>query len=423
MTTALYYLASIDVGELTYYHWFRFPDFRDLDHPDASGAGTASATHTAVVYSELVDALPRSRTTHQTPDDEQKEIKRALGHRFWVDPEHNRATLTELAAQVLPARLREELAEPRTRQGRLKLLLGPSQRWARIPWELLPVGGRRLLDVADICGTVPAPLLDDRARQPRTTQGPGLYVIDPLNTLRRLLDAPRRRDWNNRAKRSGCTLIGLKNITRTDLSTALRADPPPGRMLYLGHCVPPNTPTEPSTAGLLLYDRDRATDGARVAAERHLGQPDLLHALTPLDLFLGTPAKRDAQGLPLPGTEIPGHELWPMPPRVGLIACGSAEADSYNEALGLVAACVNAGAEYVTATRWTLPVDKHTGNATSALAMAVDDALLAPDPVAAVTEWQRQQLTNWLAKPETVANSPMLWASLQSFHAPTPDPQ
>lgn len=89
---------------------------------------------------------------------------------------------------------------------------------------------------------------------------------------------------------------------------------------------------------------------------------------------------------------------------------------------------VRGGAEHVTAARWTLPTDaafaaaalrRGTGEAAafSAAVAAVDAAHEAPDPVAALGAWQRDQAERWAAT-ASPAYSPLLWAAFATTWAP-----
>jgi hypothetical protein len=96
----------------------------------------------------------------------------------------------------------------------------------------------------------------------------------------------------------------------------------------------------------------------------------------------------------------------------------------HHEALGLVAALVNSGAEYVTATRWALPTDGYCGDATTRLALAVDHAHQQPDPIADLSRRQRERMNTWLSNPKEPTKSPLIWAASTTFRAratPTPN--
>jgi len=159
---------------------------------------------------------------------------------------------------------------------------------------------------------------------------------------------------------------------------------------------------------------------------------DTHRPLSALDLLLGTSqdAHRDP-GLRYahPGTVL-GHEIWPMPPRVALIACESGGDYAASETFGLVVAAHSNGAEYVTATRWTLPTDHafalhHPGLVstypTSDLAVNVHRALQTTHPIDVTRTWQLKQLHQW-AVTGHITHTPLIFASIAVHHAPRRNP-
>jgi hypothetical protein len=128
--------------------------------------------------------------------------------------------------------------------------------------------------------------------------------------------------------------------------------------------------------------------------------------LTAADIVLG-----HRPGIPAP---------WRMPNRVALIACESGGEARFAEPVGLVAAALHTGAEYVTATRWTLPTDAGlrafgpTANSeTTALPgaiIAVNTAHESADPVASLNHWQREKAVRWEAEGR-LEDSPIIWAA------------
>jgi hypothetical protein len=119
-------------------------------------------------------------------------------------------------------------------------------------------------------------------------------------------------------------------------------------------------------------------------------------------------------------------QRWPMPRRVGIIACQADDA-GYVEQTGLTLAALNAGARIVTTTRWALPgdatarTDPTKSGPTTAVALAVDEALRAADPAAALREWQLGELDAWRSAATPVArraHAPLLWAALVTYMLP-----
>ena len=105
---------------------------------------------------------------------------------------------------------------------------------------------------------------------------------------------------------------------------------------------------------------------------------------------------------------------------------------SHIEPFGLVVAFLQAGAELVTATKWTLPTDlaiagvmRHRGAQELApgrgpfnlAAREVDRIQSDPDPVRALGQWQRQRLQDWRSS-GSLLDSPIIWAALANHHAP-----
>lgn len=133
-------------------------------------------------------------------------------------------------------------------------------------------------------------------------------------------------------------------------------------------------------------------------------------------LLLSTPALTAAEFTAFDWLAEP--DRFPAPPRVALIACGSDDGKEIEQS-GMPIAAVNAGAELVTATRWVLPVDQKLAAScpTAALAMAVDTAHAAADPLAALRRWQIDRLRNWRDR-GAVTDTPLLWASLVTYLAP-----
>jgi hypothetical protein len=110
---------------------------------------------------------------------------------------------------------------------------------------------------------------------------------------------------------------------------------------------------------------------------------------------------------------------WPMPPRVALVACASGGDYRFDEANGLVAAMILAGAVLVTATLWSLPTTagyrslaegELADDPMGELIIAVDDAHQQEDAVLALGRWQRRQMRRWRSG-DTTAH-PVFWASV-----------
>lgn len=124
---------------------------------------------------------------------------------------------------------------------------------------------------------------------------------------------------------------------------------------------------------------------------------------------------------------VPGTSIWPMPPRVGLIACHSGSESSSSEPFGLTTACLEAGAELVFATRWTMYTDAAYSILSNDedpptpflnLSLKVDEFLKAEDPIHQMTDWKKDCLNEWRKDPYNAALSPIAWVALTVFRAP-----
>lgn len=191
-------------------------------------------------------------------------------------------------------------------------------------------------------------------------------------------------------------LFRRSDTDRIWLSRMLAAEP--SRLLFVGHAS-----AAPGDAGY---------------AERaaiHLACQDTI------------PGYADAVGTHRPFTAadlLTDTTAWPMPPRVALLACASGNDYRFDEATGMVAAVILAGAEVVTATLWSLPTTaghrRFRGDAAladsdpmSELVIAVDTAHDADDAARAVVRWQRSQMRRW--RQGDRAAHPIYWGALVTF--------
>jgi hypothetical protein len=123
---------------------------------------------------------------------------------------------------------------------------------------------------------------------------------------------------------------------------------------------------------------------------------------------------------PLTASDLMSLQLT-MPPRVALLACASGGDYRFDEATGLVAAIVLAGAQLVTATLWSLPTTagyrqfarSPEGDPMAEAIIAVDDAHQTEDAGCAVNKWQRAQMRRWRDGDATA--NPVYWAALVTF--------
>jgi len=430
-------VRATDAGD-TYLTW------RWLDDPAHPEFAVLPAASVGAAGELLAAALPTA-LPGETPAEG---VRRALTRGPFATPAAERELSAALTETVFPPRLREQIAA-RARAGeRVLVRLTPSPRLARIPWELLFVtAGRRLLEVAELVHEPPAAVHAERPRLPEQWQRvrgrPVLLVIDPpmprgatglgpvLDRADQVLFARRLSELAAagrlpRAERADA----IRSTTRLDLHKALAT--PRSRLFFLGHVSA--RADEPGSAALHLSDTARiwgtATPLGRPGPDgRPRADPDAHRPFAALDLFLGT-VDADERVWRRYGDAGPqrGHELWPMPARVALIACDGHADFRAEETFGLVVAMIHAGAELVTTTRWTLPADREFRGLPGAradtrpvteLALRVDAAHETADPVADLTAWQRARLRAWSTGAADPADgTPLVWASPTHTVAP-----
>ncbi|OUS97280.1 CHAT domain-containing protein [Rhodococcus sp. NCIMB 12038] len=436
-------VRTADAGD-TYVTW------RWLDDAATPYAARLSATALTAGLDQLAHAL----ITPMDGEDAETAVSRGLTDGAFANRASERALAEELAAAVLPGPLVEQLLA-RTNSGlRIRLRLTPSPQLARIPWETLAISGdQRLVDVVDIIHDPPATVHSARNAQVRPwgelRTYPPLFIIDPkipgrvtehglkptlpVGDWRVMRDRIRKYENTDGADgRTNRTMPGTM-MTRGALSTRLRTTR--SRLFYFGHVSA--TPDEPGTASLHLSDTAATWGMAEPMRRSRLGPEgmpvpatsDDHRPLSALDLMLGTTMTTDRNVWKYYGADTAqaGSEIWPMPPRVAIIACEGGVDYRSSETFGLVMATLDAGAELVTTTRWTLPTDggirqryphlSRDVHPTVEVALAVDHAHTLDDPIAYLTEWQRGQLQLW-RETGGIQYSPLLWASLTHTYAP-----
>jgi tetratricopeptide (TPR) repeat protein len=311
-----------------------------------------------------------------------------------VDPDANRALCAQLGALLLPQPLRQAL----TIDLSSTVIVAPSPVLAAVPWELLIVDGAdtRVIERAKVlAGISPAHLVNLPTRE-RPRQRGVVRIVDP--TGRRAARSRSSiypdgvpRTWSDRTRphedrrsdpETGCTADELGELLSRH----------PRRLLYLGHVSSDREWVPTRTALELAGD---ATSAPRLTAHAWLSAPG----------------------------------RWPAPPRVALIACQSDDA-GFDEQAGLAFAAIHAGARLITTTRWSLPTDASEGliastdaqqEATTALAVAVDDSHDTTDAVSSLRAWQLDQLRRWRTATDDAArraHAPLLWAALSTYEIP-----
>lgn len=406
-----------DAGDL-YLSW-RLPD-----DPTRRGAVALPGADIDAAVRALSAALPRPT--------EPAALERSLtdGALAALDTENSLAQT--LSKALLPHGLAVVLHEFHVRGVRPRIRLQPSPRVAQVPWEIIaPDPDLRLIEIADIELAAPAGIVHAPSRIARTWATdrdlPVVAVLDPrvpgfradsvLGSVLGRMDATApltahvaEHLAHGRLRPAVSEPVGVFRRTDLDrawLSRTLRAGA--ARLVYVGHV----------TAA-------RPESGQSENAELHLActaetlgfaEPQRGHRpLSAKDLLLGTHTL-----VPAPST---GPELWPIPSRVALIACESGGDLRFTEALGLVAAMINGGAELVTATRWPLPTDlafQRFAGVVGATPLqdvvrAVDAAHDRADPVRVLGGWQRDRLHMW-RETGAVEHSPLLWSAFATFRA------
>jgi hypothetical protein len=320
-----------------------------------------------------------------------------------VDAEHALSkTLTEA---FLPDRLAEELKQ-RCTLGKLGLfrVLSPPSAYA-VPWELLVIGDARLIDLADVVHVAPPLGRDGTDHRPRQwTNSPPLRVVDPAD--RHPVLAPFTADKIKHAQMYGWGTSEIRQRYTPQRLSADLTDAACSRLLWVGHVS-----STDGTPGSVALEMSRPSD-----------QQDQPTRLSAAMLFTDVGDTRAADS----------GRAWPAPSRVALIACRSGSDMSHVEPFGLVVAFLQAGAELVTATKWTLPTDlaiagvmalggrrRFTPGAGpfNAAAHAVDRIQCDADPIRALGDWQRGRLKDWRSTGD-LSDSPIIWAALANHHAP-----
>ncbi|MEU6560425.1 CHAT domain-containing protein [Nocardia nova] len=377
-----------------------------------------------------VDAVVR-RLTAALPDlTDPAGLEQSLTTGAFSDRSSEYELAQALSRALLPQGLAMQLHALMVRGVRPHIRLQPSPRVAQVPWEILaPDPALRLIDIADVSLLAPAGIVHAPDRAERTWAAdrelPVIAVLDPRvpgfradselgSVLGRMSAtaplAERVAGYLARQRLRPEVSEPLAAFRRTDLdrdrlSALLRAGA--SRLIYVGHvtAAPPESGQSENAELHLCCTADTSGFADRLRTHRPLSAKDLL---------LGTHT--------LDAEPVAGPQLWPMPSRVALIACESGGDLRFTEALGLVAAMINGGAELVTATRWPLPTDlafQRLAGATEATPLhdvvcAVDAAHEQPDPIATLAHWQRERLTTW-RETGTIENSPLLWAAFATI--------
>jgi hypothetical protein len=350
------------------------------------------------VLNELAAALP-TPLPDETVD---QALERSLNGPL-LDREREFELATALAHALIPNQLAKELNTYLEQGIRPHVRIQPSHATGQVPWEALRVDeGERFVTHADMSVLPPATVRNapERRITPWNPNGDIVAVLDPkVPGATKALGSVLGPEGEALAERLGLDRSDFRrgDQTRDTIEPLL---PGASRLLYVGHVT---TSAHGLDARLhLSCGPDTTGRAAAVAGHR---------PLTAADIVLGH--RPDAPG------------GWRMPNRVAFIACESGGEVRFAEPVGLVAAAIHAGAEYVTATRWTLPTDagiRHFATtATPAttvipeVVLAVDNAHQTPDPVAALSDWQRNQAARWETEGR-IEDSPIIWSAFGTVH-------
>ena len=373
--------------------------------------------------SELLDELDAALPNPAPGEPLEDALARALVSPL-VDLDSERDLMRRLGASLLPEDFQTELWE-RFSAGTVPLIrVVPSPTLVRVPWELLILGSlppdageTRLGLIADVVGDAPPAFHVGRARLPASGEGLArvVSVIDPdlgLPGTRLFTDEQRRRLGSDDSPVPGSRVDSLQ------LSRELLRDPAALAFLFVGHVT-----TTGDRAGMTALRLSPVAD-----ANTSLSLSAKEGALTATDLVLGTAL--------LPGAHSPtlGANLWPMPPRVGIVACNSGSDLGRLEPFGLVIASLNAGASFAIGTRWVLPADRafRAGPARGPddpqpltdLAVDIRRVLIAHRPIEELGRVRSQRIRYWdaegaqLVGPSRAAASPLTWGAISAVIAP-----
>ena len=420
-------LRFADVGIATY------GSLRIVGQPEHTVTWVVEEPLLLSALAELDGALPEP-TPGESPVDA---LQRALS----VGPFASQATELTLAYRLGVLLLSDaawRLLVENVVAPRAVLFVSPSARLARVPWGLLAVPLVR-----------PSPDELVRARVAAITQeGPTAARIPwPAADIDTLTEGHRLMEL---VEVLMAVPANIENAPRGSLAWGRRAGHPP--LLVLDPRVPNQRPDSSlgSVLGRPHPDTLLARHFSRLLAETAV-QPAVaasvelfrradsdrswLAAMLAEEpsrmLFVGHATAADsgradqaalhlADERPLTASDLMALQL-PMPPRVALLACASGGDYRFDEATGLVAAIVLAGAQLVTATLWSLPTTagyrqfarSPDGDPMGEAIIAVDEAHRADEAGCAVNRWQRAQMRRWRDGDATA--SPVYWAALVTF--------
>lgn len=362
---------------------------------------------------ELALALP----TPLEDESVAQALDRSIRHGPLTDLAREIELSEKLSGALFPYPLAAELNALVEREIRPHVRIQPSLSTAQVPWEGIRVDeGERFVHNSDVSVLPPATVRNARERTVSSWNPAGKVacVLDPVvpgfddsSTLGSVLGpvkpgsalAQMITDLGGRADLgpmgAAADAFRRNDVTRDELQAMLASA---DRLLYVGHV----TTAEHSLNARLHLSCGADQPGMAAALGAH-------RPLSAADVILGHRAGESG--------------VWRMPNRVAFIACESGGEARFAEPVGLVAAAIHAGAQYVTATRWTIPTDhgfRQFAPAASAqttvlpeAVVAVDRAHDSPKPVRALNTWQREQADQWEATGR-IEHSPAVWAAFST---------
>jgi hypothetical protein len=360
-----------------------------------------------------LEALAAALPTPLAGETVDQALERSLAYGPFTDRDREIELTTALARALIPYRLAMEMNALLERGLRPHVRIQSSHATAQVPWEALRVDeGERFVANADVSVLPPATVRNAPERRvsawdpegavvavldpsvPGATRALGsvLGPVEPGSPLAGLVER-----LGSRLAPPGGAAFRRGDLTRDAIEPLLAEA---GRFLYVGHV----TIADHGLDARLHLSCGPATTGRAAVVRGH-------RPLTAADIVLG---------------HRPGEAAgWRMPNRVALIACESGGEARFAEPVGLVAAALHAGAQYVTATRWTLPTDAGIRRfapgaqpGTTLLpeaVVAVDRAHESIDPVATLNDWQREKAERWEAEGR-LEDSPIIWSAFATAY-------
>jgi hypothetical protein len=418
-------LRYADVGIATY------ASLRIVGQPERTVTWVIEETILLAALAEIAAAVPDPRDGETVAE----ALARALGDGPFTAPERELGLAYRLGVLLIGQRGWDLLTECVTAP-RAVLFVAPSARLGHIPWGLLakpamfPVVAEMLAartEAVTAEGPTAARIPWPPGELAQLTEGYRLMeLVDVLMAVPVNIAASRRRAHPGAGDDALLILDPRIPGQRPDSALgSVLGRPAPDTLLARHYAPTLDRVLPPVAAAVELF---RRTDSDRDWLAAMLAQrPGRL-------VFVGHASAADQGGQaehaalhladhrPLTASDLMASGLV-MPPRVALLACASGGDYRFDEATGLVAAMVLAGAELVTATLWSLPTTagyrKFTGADGDPMAetvTAVDTAHRADTVIEAgraVNRWQRDQMRRW--RGGDVSASPVYWAALATF--------